>query len=90
MKRLIFLIMCLMFSAIFVFAQTPQTIQAGFTVESELGETNKRLSKTNLRLNWSIMIKWKKYDLKKIGQTKQRGSVPHLPIRDYCPHPSNH
>jgi len=23
-------------------------------------------------------------------QAKQRGSVPHLPIRDYCPHPSNH
>jgi hypothetical protein len=27
---------------------------------------------------------------KKREQVKQRGSVPHLPIRDYCPHPSNH
>ena len=28
--------------------------------------------------------------LKREEQMKQRGSVPHLPIRDYCPHPSNH
>ena len=43
-----------------------------------------------ISLNWLTMLKWKECDLKKIGQTKQRGSVPHLPIRDYCPHPSNH
>lgn len=48
MKRLIFLIMCLMFSAAFVFAQTPQTIQTGFTVERELGETDKHNYEVNL------------------------------------------
>ncbi len=26
----------------------------------------------------------------KLEQAKQRGSVPRLPIHDYCPHPSNH
>lgn len=33
MRRPIFLILCLMFSATFVFAQTTQTIQTNFTVE---------------------------------------------------------
>jgi len=28
--------------------------------------------------------------LKREKQMKQRGSAPHLPIRNYCPHPSNH
>lgn len=48
MKRLIFSILCLMISAAFVFAQTPQTIQTGFTVERELGETDKHIYEINL------------------------------------------
>ena len=48
MNRLTFLILCLMFSAAFAIAQTPQTIQTGFTVERELGETEKHIYEINL------------------------------------------
>ncbi len=48
MKQLIFSILWLMFSAAFVFGQTPQTIQAGFTVERELGGTDKHIYEVNL------------------------------------------
>ncbi len=48
MKRLIFLTLCLSFSAVFVPAQTPQTIQKGFTVERELGATEKHIYEVNL------------------------------------------
>jgi hypothetical protein len=41
MKQLIFSILCLIFLAIFVPAQMSQTIQKGFTVERELGSTEK-------------------------------------------------
>ena len=48
MKRVMFSTLCLMFSAAFVFAQTPQTIQPGFTVERELTETDKHNYEVNL------------------------------------------
>ena len=48
MKRVIFSTLCLMFSAAFVSAQTPQTIQPGFTVERELAETDKHNYEVNL------------------------------------------
>jgi hypothetical protein len=48
MKQLIFLILCLSFFTAFVFAQTPPMIQTGFTVERELGETDKHLYEVNL------------------------------------------
>ena len=46
-KRLIFSILCLSFPA-FVFEQTPQTIQDGFTVERELCGADKRNYEVNL------------------------------------------
>ena len=49
MKRIILLTLCLMFSAAVVFGQTPQTIQPGFTVERELGETDKHNYEVNLK-----------------------------------------
>lgn len=48
MKRLIFLILCLNFSTAFVFGQTAQTIQTGFTVERELGGTEKHIYEVSL------------------------------------------
>jgi hypothetical protein len=48
MKRPIFLIMCLVFTTIFVSAQTLPTIQTGFTVERELGEADKHIYEVNL------------------------------------------
>lgn len=48
MKQLIFFTFCLTFSAICIFAQTTQTIQTNFTVERELGETDKHNYEVNL------------------------------------------
>lgn len=48
MKRLIFSVLCLMFSAAFISAQTPPPIQTGFTVERELGESDKDNYEVNL------------------------------------------
>lgn len=48
MKQLSFLIPCIIFSAAIVFAQTPQTIQTGFTVERELGGADKHNYEVNL------------------------------------------
>ncbi len=48
MKRLTFSILWIIFAAAFVFGQTSQTIQQGFTVERELGETDKHNYEVNL------------------------------------------
>lgn len=48
MKRFIFLNLCLMFFAMFAFAQTPQTIRTGFTVERKLGGADKHIYEVNL------------------------------------------
>lgn len=48
MKQLIFSILWIIFATAFVFGQTSQTIQQGFTVERELGETDKHNYEVNL------------------------------------------
>ena len=48
MKRLLFSIPCLIFTAVFVSAQAPQLIQTGFSVERELGSTEKHNYEVNL------------------------------------------
>ncbi len=48
MKRLTFSILWIIFAAAFAIAQTPQTIQTGFTIERELGETEKHIYEINL------------------------------------------
>ena len=48
MKQLTFLILWIIFAAVFVFGQTSQTIQTNFTVKRELGERNKHNYEVNL------------------------------------------
>ena len=49
MKSLFFTILCCLFSAALVHAQTPQVIQSGFTVERELGKAEKHIYEVNLQ-----------------------------------------
>jgi hypothetical protein len=49
MKQLIFSLICLALSAVFIDAQTPQPIQPGFTVERELGQAAKHNYELSLK-----------------------------------------
>lgn len=48
MKRTLFLTFCLIILSAFGFAQNSQTIKSGFTIERELGETDKHIYELNL------------------------------------------